>query len=160
MTGCQRYTLPVAANRRWMPRSSLYGKIRPSLLGLFDVVYTKEGPGRIGTHNTSHEHSSPSLVRRPPPSPLPLTWPPESLYRSEITPPLHAVVVRSFRIPYEAIYFRNLGWIGDSRGRLDHRICVSTRRCCHLWHHSHCAKFFNDLEVGYVGFIINACVGA
>jgi hypothetical protein len=30
----------------------------------------------------------------------------------------------------------------------------------HLWRQSHCTKFFNHLEVGYIGFIINACAGA
>jgi hypothetical protein len=32
-----------------------------------------------------------------------------------------------------------------------------------VWRRSHCTKFFNDLEVGYVGFIgfiINAYAGA
>jgi hypothetical protein len=29
----------------------------------------------------------------------------------------------------------------------------------HVWHQSHCTKFYNDLDVGYVGFIINACAG-
>jgi hypothetical protein len=33
---------------------------------------------------------------------------------SETTPPLHAVVLRSFWIPSKAIYFHNLGWIGYS----------------------------------------------
>jgi hypothetical protein len=28
-----------------------------------------------------------------------------------------------------------------------------------VWLRSHCSKIFNDLEVGYVGFIINACAG-
>jgi hypothetical protein len=78
----------------------------------------------------------------------------------ETTPPLHAIMLRSFWIPSKAIYFHNLGWIGDSGACLDHRACVSTRRCCHLWDQSRFAKFFNDLEVGYIGFIINACAGA
>jgi hypothetical protein len=34
----QRYTLPVAANQRRTPPSSVYRKTRPSLLGLFGVV--------------------------------------------------------------------------------------------------------------------------
>jgi hypothetical protein len=29
-----------------------------------------------------------------------------------------------------------------------------------VWHWSRFSKIFNDLEVGYVGFIINACAGA
>jgi hypothetical protein len=29
-----------------------------------------------------------------------------------------------------------------------------------VWRQSPCTKFFNDLEVGYVGFIINTCAGA
>jgi hypothetical protein len=29
-----------------------------------------------------------------------------------------------------------------------------------VWHWSRCSKIFDDLEVGYVGFIINACAGA
>jgi hypothetical protein len=29
-----------------------------------------------------------------------------------------------------------------------------------VWRRSRCSKIFDDLEVGYVGFIINACVGA
>jgi hypothetical protein len=28
-----------------------------------------------------------------------------------------------------------------------------------VWCRSRCTKFFNNLEVGYVGFIINACAG-
>jgi hypothetical protein len=38
MIGRQRYTLPVAANRWQTPRSSVYGKTRSSLLGIFGVV--------------------------------------------------------------------------------------------------------------------------
>jgi hypothetical protein len=91
---------------------------------------------------------------------LPLAWPPEGLHRSETTTPLHAVVLRSFWIPFEAIYFRNLSWIGDSGGHRDHRMCVSTRRCRSFWRQSRCTKFFNELEVGYVGFINIACAGA
>jgi hypothetical protein len=30
----------------------------------------------------------------------------------------------------------------------------------HVWHRSHCSKFYNDLEVGYVGFIDITCAGA
>jgi hypothetical protein len=30
----------------------------------------------------------------------------------------------------------------------------------HVWRRSHCTKFYNNLDVGYVGFIINACAGA
>jgi hypothetical protein len=29
-----------------------------------------------------------------------------------------------------------------------------------VWHRSHCTKFFNDLEVIYIGFIDIACAGA
>jgi hypothetical protein len=29
-----------------------------------------------------------------------------------------------------------------------------------VWHRSRCIKFYEDLEVDYVGFIINACAGA
>jgi hypothetical protein len=29
-----------------------------------------------------------------------------------------------------------------------------------VWHRSRCSKIFNDLEVGYIGFIINAYAGA
>jgi hypothetical protein len=29
----------------------------------------------------------------------------------------------------------------------------------HLWSQIRCTKFFNDLEVGYVGFIDIACAG-
>jgi hypothetical protein len=39
-------------------------------------------------------------------------------------------VLQSFRIQSNAVYFRNLGWIGDSRGHSDHHTCASTRRCC------------------------------
>jgi hypothetical protein len=35
--------------------------------------------------------------------------PPKGLRRIEITPPLHAVVLWSFRIWYNVVYFRNLG---------------------------------------------------
>jgi hypothetical protein len=42
---------------------------------------------------------------------------------------LHTIVLRSFRIPSNAIYFRNLGWIRDSRSHRDRRTCASTRRC-------------------------------
>jgi hypothetical protein len=38
MTSHRRYTLSVAANQRRTPPSSVYGKTRPSLLGLFSVV--------------------------------------------------------------------------------------------------------------------------
>jgi hypothetical protein len=69
-------------------------------------------------------------------------------------------VLWSFRDRSEAIYFHNIGWIRDSGGRRDHRTCVSMWRCCQLWRRSRYAKFFNDLAVGYVGFIINACAGA
>jgi hypothetical protein len=44
------------------------------------------------------------------------TWPPEGLCEIEITPPLHVVVLRSFRI--------------RSRGHRDHRIYASTWRWC------------------------------
>jgi hypothetical protein len=30
----------------------------------------------------------------------------------------------------------------------------------HLWRRSRCTKIFNDLEVGYLGFISIACTGA
>jgi hypothetical protein len=30
----------------------------------------------------------------------------------------------------------------------------------HLWRRIRCTKIFNDLEVGYVGFISIACTGA
>jgi hypothetical protein len=99
----------------------------------------------------SQELSSPLPGAPPPPPPslLPLVWPPKGLCRSENTPPLNRVVLRSFEIPSEA-NFRNLNWIEDFGGRLDHRTCVSTRRCCHLWHRSRCTKLFNDLEVGWL----------
>jgi hypothetical protein len=29
-----------------------------------------------------------------------------------------------------------------------------------MWRHSCCSKIFNDLEVGYVSFIINTCAAA
>jgi hypothetical protein len=77
-----------------------------------------------------------------------------------MTPPLHTVVQRSFRIPSKANYFHNLSWIGDSGGHHDHRTCVSMQRCCTLWHRSRYTKFFNDLEVGYVSFINIACARA
>jgi hypothetical protein len=35
-------------------------------------------------------------------------------------------------------------WV--SGGGLDHRMCVSTRRCYHLCHQSHCTKFFKTLR--------------
>jgi hypothetical protein len=82
------------------------------------------------------------------------------MHRSEMTPLLHAIVLWSFRILSKSVYFRNLSWIGDSGGHCDHHMCVSTRRCCLLWHRSRCSKFFNDLEVGYVAFINIACAGA
>jgi hypothetical protein len=59
---------------------------------------------------------------------LSLVWNPKGLHRIEITPPLHAVVLQSFRIPSNVVYFRNLGWIRDSGGHLDHRMCASTWR--------------------------------
>jgi hypothetical protein len=67
-----------------------------------------------------------------PPLPLPLVWPPKGLRRRETTPSLHAVMLRSFWIPSKAIYFRNVGYIGDSGGHRDHHTCVSTRgaACC------------------------------
>jgi hypothetical protein len=68
-------------------------------------------------------------------------------------------VLWSFRIPSEAIYFHNLGWIGDFRCHRDHHTCLSMRRCCSLWRRIRHTKFFNDLEVGYVGFINIACAG-
>jgi hypothetical protein len=40
MTGRRQYTLTVAVNWRRTPRSSMYGKTRMSLLGLFGVVTT------------------------------------------------------------------------------------------------------------------------
>jgi hypothetical protein len=55
-------------------------------------------------------------------------------------------MLQSFQILSEAIYFLNLGWIRDSGGHLDHRTCVSMRRCCHLWHLSRCAMFFTTLR--------------
>jgi hypothetical protein len=70
------------------------------------------------------------LGRQPPPPPfLYPAWPPEGLGRWEISPSLHAVVLWSFRIPSKAIYFRNIGWIGDSGSHRDRRTCASTRRC-------------------------------
>jgi hypothetical protein len=30
----------------------------------------------------------------------------------------------------------------------------------HVWRQNHCTKFFDDLEVGYVGFFDIACAGA
>jgi hypothetical protein len=38
-------------------------------------------------------------------------------------------VLWSFQIPSNAVYFCNLGLIGDSGGHRDHRTCASTRRC-------------------------------
>jgi hypothetical protein len=29
-----------------------------------------------------------------------------------------------------------------------------------VWRRSRCIKFYDDLEVGYIGFIIKACAGA
>jgi hypothetical protein len=53
-------------------------------------------------------------------------WPLEGLRKSETTPPLHAVVLQSFWISSEAVYFRNLGWNEGSGGHIDHHTCVST----------------------------------
>jgi hypothetical protein len=71
------------------------------------------------------------LVRRPlPPLSLSPARPPEGLHGLEITPPLHVVVLWSFRILSNTIYFCNLSWIRDSGGHRDHRMCAITRRCC------------------------------
>jgi hypothetical protein len=92
----------------------------------------KGGPRRgRGTHNKGHV--PPLLSPWPPPSPsLPLSpaRPPEGLRRIEITPPLHAVVLRSFQILSNTVYFCNLCWIGDSRDLRYHRTCASMQRCC------------------------------
>jgi hypothetical protein len=108
----------------------------------------KGGPHGIGGHTTA-SHMPP-----PPPRYIAPFSPPTLLSCGllkgcagvESTPPLHAVVLCNFQIRSEAIYFRNLGWFRDSEGCLDHRTCVSTRRCCHLWHQSHFAKFFTTLR--------------
>jgi hypothetical protein len=87
----------------------------------------------------SHPHDTrappTSLVHRPTPGhrppPLYPTWPPEGLCRIEITPPLHAVMLRSFRIRSDAFYFHNISWIGDSGGHRDHvrvQVCGGAAR--------------------------------
>jgi hypothetical protein len=101
--------------------------------------YIKGPQGWELNHNfpqrKSHESSSTSLVRRPPPRllpsslSLPSAWPPEGLRRLETSSPLHAIMLRSFRIPSNIVYFRNFGWIRDSRGHRDCRTCASMRRC-------------------------------
>jgi hypothetical protein len=88
--------------------------------------YIKEGPRRRGTHNEPRDILSLSLVRHL--HHLSLSYIshelPKGYTRVETTPPLHAVVLRSFWNRSEGIYFRNLGCIRDSEGRLDHRMCV------------------------------------
>jgi hypothetical protein len=38
-------------------------------------------------------------------------------------------------------------------------IHVQVREVLLMWCQSRCTKFFNELEVGYVGFVINTCAG-
>jgi hypothetical protein len=71
---------------------------------------------------------------------------PKGCIGAESTPPLHIVVLRNFWIRSEPTYFCNLGWIGNSGVIIDHRTCVTTRRCCPLWHRSHCTEFFATLR--------------
>ena len=61
--------------------------------------------------------------------------------------------------PIQKIYFRNFCWIGDPEVFVDHRTCASTQRCCTCGAGS-LHQDLHDLEVGYVGFISNACAGA
>jgi hypothetical protein len=114
------------------------------------LPYIKEGPRRRGAHNNVPRSSLlPPLVRRSPP-PLSLSslscGSPKGCEGVESSPPLHAIVLQCFWIRSDAIYLYNLGWIGNSGGRLDHHTCVSTRRCCPLWHRSRCAEFFTTLR--------------
>jgi hypothetical protein len=74
------------------------------------------------------------LVRRrhpwPPPSPSPApAWLPEGLHRRRESPPLHAIVWWSFRIPVQSLLLPHLGWKRGSRSHRGHHTCASTRRC-------------------------------
>jgi hypothetical protein len=81
-------------------------------------------------------------------------WPLERLRRLEIISPLHAVVLWSFRISSNIVYFRNSDWIRDSRGHRDHRMCASTGGAAHAAPKSF-LQDLHDLEVGYIVFIVN-----
>jgi hypothetical protein len=96
-------------------------------VGVSPSLLYKGGPRRRSMHNISSSlRSFLSLLARhptPPLSHLPLAWPPKGLCRSETTPPLHAVVLRSFRISSKAVYFRNLGWIRDLKKQYNYQCC-------------------------------------
>jgi hypothetical protein len=106
---------------------------------LYKVTPRERRSSQFPTKEKATRAPSTSLVHRPhswmSPSSLSLSfslssvWPPKGLRRLEITPPLHAIVLQSFQIPFEAVYFRNLSWIGDSGGNCDRRTCASMRRC-------------------------------
>jgi hypothetical protein len=118
------------------------GKVPP-------LHYIKEGT-REREDTSNWPCASSPLPGAPPPPPLSLISLSRGLRKGcagvETTPPLHVIVLQSFQIPSEAIYFYNLNWIGDFGGRLDHPTCVSMRRCCHLWHQSHWTKFVTTLR--------------
>jgi hypothetical protein len=77
-------------------------------------------------------------------------------------------VLWEFRIGSKPIYFRNLGWIRDPEGVIVHHLCTSTQgaalvapgRCAGIVAPVSWRQDLHDLEVGYVGFIINAYAGA
>jgi hypothetical protein len=80
------------------------------------------------------------------------------------SPSLHVVVLHEFRIRSKQIYFRNLSWIRILGVIVDHCMRTNTmrRETCDakVIVPESVRQDLYDLEVGYVGFIINACAGA
>jgi hypothetical protein len=98
--------------------------------------------GRRRTHN-SHEPGALLLHAHLPLSlslslALPLVWLPEGLRRARTTPPLRVFLLREFRIWFKLIYFSDLGWIRDPRGRRRSSYVYEYYEARHLWHYSCC----------------------
>jgi hypothetical protein len=135
----------------WLPPLVARWKGKGAPLPHYINPLEEESTNTISTSPSSTASPNTSKVRRPPlvchPLPLYLSlspaWPPEGLRRRLESPPLHAVVLRSFRIPIPKPLLPHLGWkrgSGSHRGRRTYAE-VPLVRC-----RSRCAKFFTTLR--------------
>jgi hypothetical protein len=72
---------------------------------------------------------APTLSWSTAPASLSPAWPSEGLRKRRESPPRHAVVLRSFRIPVPKPLLPHLGWKRGFRSHRGRRTCASTRRC-------------------------------